>query len=107
MQFLKSLVIGLGVLIALGLGLLAWGFYHKTHDPAWRMQASGLAGKTPAMAPFGALNLDLPADCFIDLVEPDGDRLYLIIGPADHACARVVVVDAARGRILGTIKPGR
>ena len=107
MQFLKSLVIGLGVLIALGLGLLAWGFYHKTHDPSWRMPPSGPAGKTPAMAPFGTLNLDLPADCFIDLVEPDGDRLYLIIGPAEHACARVVVVDVAQGRILGIVKPSR
>jgi hypothetical protein len=107
MQFLKSLVIGLGVLIAVGLGLLAWGFYHKARDPGWRMLASGPAEKTPAQAAFGTLALDLPADCFIDLVEPDGDRLYLIVGPADNACARVVVVDVAAGRVHGVIKPGR
>ncbi|HEX9703152.1 MAG TPA: hypothetical protein VGA19_09885 [Rhodospirillales bacterium] len=106
MQFLKSLVIGLGLLIVVGLGLLGWGFYHKAHDPAWRMFGAA-PGKETAAASFGTVGLDLPVDCFIEQVEPDGDRLYLTVGPEEPACARVIVFDVARGRILGVIKPGK
>lgn len=112
MQFLKGLVIGLGALIFVGLGLLAYGFYHKARDPAWRMfppetsrQATGERAGAPAG--FGTVGLGLPAGCTIDDVAPDGARTYLIIGPEDGPCARVVVFDAAAGRVLGVIKPGR
>ncbi len=106
MQFLKSLVIGLGVLIIAGLGLLAYGFYHKAHDPGWRMFAPAGKATRPAAA-FGSVGLDLPAECAIYDVAPDGDRLYLTIGPEDGPCARVVVFDVAAGRVLGVIKPGK
>jgi len=113
MQFLKSLVIGLGVLIFAGLGLLAYGFYHKAHDPGWRMFTSHPAGERPAAsvaapaAAFGTVALDLPAGCAIDDVAPDGERAYLTIGPEDGPCARVIVFDVVAGRVLGVIKPGR
>jgi len=106
MQFLNSLVIGLGVLIFAGLGLLAYGFYHKTHDPGWRMLSSGAPGPRPAPA-FGNVGLELPAGCTIDDVSPDGERAYLTVGPADGPCARVIVFDVVAGRVLGVIKPGR
>lgn len=109
MQFLKSLVIGLGVLIFAGLGLLAYGFYHQARDPGWRMfPASGEHGRPAApSAPFGTVGLDLPAGCTIDDVSPDGERAYLTVGPADGPCARVIVFDVVAGRVLGVIKPGR
>lgn len=109
MQFLKGLVIGLGVLIFAGLGLLAYGFYHQARDPGWRMFPAAAPGEPPAApsAPFGTVGLDLPAGCTIDDVAPDGERAYLTIGPEDGPCARVVVFDVVGGRVLGVIKPGR
>jgi len=109
MQFLKSLVIGLGVLIFVGLGLLAYGFYHKARDPGWRMFSPPDAGGRPGASamPFGTVGLELPAGCTIDDVSPDGERAYLTIGPEDGPCARVIVFDVIRGRVLGVIKSGR
>ena len=109
MHFLKSLVIGLGVLIFAGLGLLTYGFYHQARDPGWRMFGAAAPGERPAgpSAPFGTVGLELPAGCTIDDVSPDGERAYLTIGPADGPCARVVVFDVVAGRVLGVIKSGR
>jgi hypothetical protein len=107
MQFLKSLVIGLGLLIFAGLGLLAYGFYHQARDPGWRMFSSGPSDQRPASPAFGSVALDLPAGCTIDDVEPDGERAYLTIGPEDGPCARVIVFDVVAGRVLGVIKPGK
>lgn len=112
MQLLKSLVIGMGVLILVGLALLAYGIVQKTRDPGWRMvspppaqPAPAASGAAPAARAFGDVNLRLPEGCAIEALRPDGERLYLTIGPAGP-CARVVVVDVARGRVLGTIKTG-
>lgn len=113
MQLLKSVVIGLGVLIFLGLGLLTYGFIQKATDPGWRL-FSPAPGAAPAAAPaaakpFGSLNLNLPKDCVIAAIRPDGGRLYLSIAAKDgrdagNACDRVIVVDTGLGRVLGTIK---
>ena len=117
MQLLKSLVIGLGVLILLGLTLLTYGFYQKTQDSGWRMfsspppAADALSGRAAAKS-FGTLDLALPEGCVITGVRPDGERAYLMIGPRGKSsegskapCNRVSVVDAVRGRGLGTVKP--
>ena len=116
MQLLKSLVIGLGALIFLGMTLLVYGFYQKANNPGWRMFSSQSAGGDPAAAaaPFGKLDLKLPEGCVIGRVTPDGDRAYIKIHP-DGAkrgtpqggpCNRIVVIDVVRGQVLGTIKPG-
>lgn len=114
MQLLKSVVIGLGILILLGMALLTYGLYQKTSDPGWRLFSrpapaayQAPAGATPA-APdakaFGTLGLHLPDGCLITQVRPDGGRVYLTIGPPGP-CNRIVIVDAVRGRVLGTIQP--
>ncbi len=107
MPLLKSVVIGLAVLIFLGLGLLAYGFIQKANNPDGRLLSSAPAPATDAAAwkPFGTLKLGLPEGCVIARVRPDGNRAYLTIGPSG-ACNRIVVIDIATGRILGTIKPG-
>ncbi|MDA1089881.1 MAG: hypothetical protein O3A85_06175 [Proteobacteria bacterium] len=105
MHLMKSVVIGLGVLIFLGLGLLGYGFIQKANTPDWRL-FSPSSSPTAALVttkPFGNLNLDLPNDCVIARVQPDGNRAYLTIGPSG-ACNRIVVVDTVQGRVLGTIK---
>ena len=114
MQLLKSVVIGLGILILLGMALLTYGLYQKANDPGWRLfsrpapaEFQAPATATPA-APdakaFGTLGLHLPDGCFITAVRPDGGRVYLTIGPPGP-CNRIVIVDVIRGRELGTIQP--
>ncbi|HJO75166.1 MAG TPA: hypothetical protein QGH84_08160 [Rhodospirillales bacterium] len=108
MHLMKSVVIGLAVLIFLGLGLLGYGFVQKANNPDWRLfspSSSAADGKSGAATakPFGNLNLDLPEGCVIARVRPDGDRAYLTIGPGGE-CNRIVVVDTVQGRVLGTIK---
>ncbi|MDA0306991.1 MAG: hypothetical protein O3B76_12040 [Proteobacteria bacterium] len=108
MQLLKGTVIGLGVLIMLAGGLLAYGLYQKSQDPGWRLFSSvpAPAPGPSASKPFGAVNLNLPEGCVIARVLPDGERAYLTIGPSG-ACNRIVVVDITTGRVLGTIQPGK
>ncbi len=115
MQLLKSVVIGLGVLIFLGLGLLAYGFIQKSSNPDWRLLSSAPAtdaDETPGAKPFGTLKLGLPEGCVITGVRPDGARTYLSIGSGGgnvtgDPCNRVIIVDPVRGRVLGTILPGK
>ncbi len=116
MQILKSLVIGLGVLILLGMTLLVYGFYQKANNPGWRMFSSQSVSGGPAApaAPFGGLDLKLPEGCVIGRVTPDGERAYIRVRPhgAERGtplggpCNRIIVIDVVRGQVLGTIKPG-
>ena len=116
MQLLKSLVIGLGVLILLAMTLLVYGFYQEANNPGWRMFSSPGAGGGPAAsaAPFGELDLKLPEGCVIGRVTPDGERAYIKVRPhgakrgtpLGGPCNRIVVLDVVRGRVLGTIQPG-
>ncbi len=110
MPLLKSVVIGLGVLIFLGLGLLAYGFIQKANNPDWRLLSSAPATGA-AWKPFGTLKLGLPEGCVITDVRPEGGLVYLSIGPESGSCNRIIVVDTSRsrgqGRVLGTIMPGK
>ncbi len=125
MRWLKSLVVVLGILIAAGVTLLAYGFVRKAQDPEWRLVdifVSPPAKRPPAtqpappgaavtakarapIAPFGTIDLGLPDGCVVVDVAPARKRAYLTIGPPGP-CHRVVVVDIAAGRILGTIRLG-
>ncbi len=125
MRVLKGLVIGMGLLIAVGMGVFAYGLYQKISDPEFTFfaepedrapagvpAAAAIPAATPtptatpaAVAPraaFGTIAVPLPAGCRLARVIPEGDRLYLRIGPAGR-CERVVVVDVATGSVLGTI----
>lgn len=103
MHLMKSIVIGLAVLIFLGLGLLGYGFVQKANNPDWRLFSPSSSAAPATGKAFGDLNLDLPAGCVIARVRPDGNRAYLTIGPGGD-CNRVIVVDTIRGRVLGTFK---
>lgn len=118
MRWIKSLVVVLAAMILVAVGLLGFGFYKRTSDPAWRLFGPSLAPAAPvkpaapaapptadAAAPWGTIDLGLDASCRIVDVKADGPRLYLTIGP-DAACHRVVIVDTDRGRVLGTVRTG-
>ncbi|MCH7693151.1 MAG: hypothetical protein IID50_06870 [Proteobacteria bacterium] len=119
MQVLKGLVIGMGLLIAAGMALFAYGLYQKIADPEFTFFPGDTGDEAPAAAPapadlaprlaapgaFGTIAVPLPEGCILARVIPEGDRLYLRIGPAGR-CERVVVVDVATGSVLGTITVG-
>jgi len=114
MHLLKSIVIGLGVLIFLGLGLLGYGFIQKTNNPDWRLLSSSSPPAHPsapeiATKPFAEINLGLAEGCAIAHVSADGARAYLTIAGSSLSgtCNRVIVIDTVQGRVLGTIKPGK
>jgi len=99
---LKSLVIGLGVLIVLGLLLVGYGFYRKSSDPDWKLIAPSTQApatvQTLTNTDFGELLIDEPDGCEIHSVTPDNGRLYVT------TCNRVYVIDAINWKILGTIR---
>ena len=111
MHMLKGLVIGLGILIVVAMAAIAYGLYHKSTDPDFALFSPPAADepgrrwrKNPPK-PFGELAVPLPEGCRIATIRPTrGRRLFLLIGP-EGPCERVVVVDIAKGAVLGTITP--
>ena len=100
MMMLKGLVIGMGVLIVLGMGLLAWGLYHKTNKPDDTALETSMPGAAVA---FGDIAIDLGDGCSIKSVVPDGNRLWLHVDGVSTSCHRVLAVELSSGRILGTL----
>jgi hypothetical protein len=110
MGALKSLVVGLGVLIVIATGALTWGLYRTATNPETRIFTETPSDGTTAAAaagapatPFGDIRVPLPAGCSIAEMRPQGARLYLRIGPTG-ACERVIVIDTATGTVLGTVR---
>lgn len=68
----------------------------------WRIVA--LAGGAGSARGFAETRLDLPAGCRILDATPGDGRLILRIGEGSN-CDRVMLVDPANGRLLGTIYP--
>lgn len=99
MGWLKGAVIGMAVLIAIGMGLLVYGVVTKTGP-----KKPALAGSAPQKA-FGTVTVPLPDGCRVEEIVPDGERVYLLVGPAGTpACDMTIVVDASTGRTLGTLR---
>jgi len=106
LKALKAIVIGMGILIAGAICLLAYGLYKKSVDPTWKLFGSprpviGEAANTPPAA-FGDVSLGLSPGCRIEDISASGPRAFVRIGP-DAACDAVIVIDLADGRILGRI----
>jgi len=106
MLLLKSLVIGMGVLIVLGMALLAWGLYHKTGKQEEPASLSSVAPPIAApMMTFGDVPVDLGQGCTIKTVIPDGSRLWLHLEGTAAQCQRVLAIDLTNGRTLGSVGP--
>ncbi len=91
MQALKVLVIGMGILIVLGLGLVAYGLVS-------RVSTKGAPG-------FGDVELALPPGCGLaDARAQDGRLVVRSDGPVERGCQQVFVIDIASGKILGRVR---
>lgn len=102
MRALKSVVIGMAILIALGMALLVYGLARPGWRPFANQPSGGAADPGASPAAFGDLRLPLPPGCSIADMAVAGQRLFVRIGP-DGACARIVVIDANTGNVLGTV----
>lgn len=106
-------------MIVVIMAVIVYGLYKKSSDPDFKYFSFG--GQTPADATasqpsatmhdgsaglknFGEVMVSLPDGCSIAGVTGDGQRLFLKIGPAEPKCQRVIILDAASGAIIGTIK---
>jgi hypothetical protein len=108
MPILKGIVIAMGILIVAGMGLLAYGVATKVRAPATAAAPSALP--QPSTAGFGTVPVPVPKGCTFGPLVADGDRAYLRLAPVGAAapapaCERIIVLDVARGRVLGTIVP--
>jgi len=93
MRALRILVIGMGILIVLGLILVAYGLVSRQSAEVRR--ASG----------FGEVTLPLPAGCDIAEAHARDDRLIVRVGgPAERGCQEVFVIDMANGKVLGRVR---
>jgi len=101
MALLKALVIGMGILIVLAMGMLAYGLISKTGS-----SPDMGAATTPAPAvtgSFGDITIPDAGHCRIDGTALDGANLIVTLGgPA--TCRRVVVIDTTTGAIAGTVR---
>jgi len=107
MQYLKALVIGMGILIILGVGLLAYGLLMKTKSPATQTESSS-SDEAGMSKGFGELALVGNAGCRIERATPDGRRLAIELAPASDktpalSCEKVVIIDMSAGTIIGGI----
>ncbi len=113
MRMLKSLVVGMGILIVIGMAALAYAVYFRSTNPDFVLFKSAAKpapdkgkGKMPneLPKPFGDISIELPRGCHIAEMLPDGagQRLLLRIGPPGQ-CERVIVVDVRNGTVLGTV----
>ncbi len=92
MQALKALVIGMGILIVLGLALVAYGLVGRSSK-----QDVGVAG-------FDTLKLALPPGCNIaEARVSDGHLVVRSDGPMERGCQQVFLIDMASGKILGRV----
>jgi hypothetical protein len=91
MRVLMGLVVGMGVLIVVGVAIVAVTIVHRMGGPGHAALAGGV--------------LDEPAGTHIAAVSAFGDRLAVVLqgGGPD----RVVVVDPATGHSMGVIRLAR
>ncbi|MHA1600182.1 MAG: hypothetical protein ACTSW2_05100 [Alphaproteobacteria bacterium] len=99
MRALKALVVFMGVLIAVGLGLLTYavigGLPFDRSSGSGDMQPGG----------FGDTTVVLPSGCVIaEAVVAEGTLVLRIDGPAERGCQLVILLDPESGRELGRVE---
>lgn len=112
MKALKALVIVMGGLILVGLAVVIVTVARRAGAPADRPEAAapGMppAGVSPPLAgaapfAFGAVRVPVPHGFAYDGVEAEAGRLLVRLRARDGR-GRIVVLDLATGRPLGTVE---
>lgn len=100
MRILKSVVIGMAVLIVFGMGLLVYGLAQRSVNGDVADDGSTERANRPA---FGDITLPLGDGCSIADMAVEDERLYIRSGP-EGDCAGVYVLDTATGALVGTVR---
>lgn len=91
MRALKALVVFMGILIAAGLGLLAYAVIGGLPDS----QPSG----------FGDATVGLPTGCVIaEAVVAEGTLVLRADGPVERGCQMIILLDPESGREIGRVR---
>lgn len=115
MKTVKAIVIAMAILIAGLMAALGYGLYRKAADPDFRFFTGETpAGEAAAPAPqpgttppgFATRDLGLPPGTEVRTIEAADGRLYIHVR-LQSGLEQVVVVDAARGTVVGTININR
>ncbi len=99
MKALKGLVAFLGLLLVVGLGLLGYGLYSKTHVKGAGTPVTASTSWTAPPAEFGTVQVPLPAGTRIEQMVASGDRVVLRL--AGGGPDRLLVIDPGLGRVAG------
>lgn len=107
MQLLKALVIGMGILIVLGMGLLAYGLLSKTSGPSSTADQPADESALNAKG-FGELALTGNTGCHIADTRTEGRRLIVTLAPLtpglpELACEKIVIIDMTAGTVIGSV----
>jgi hypothetical protein len=107
-RLLKGIVIGLGVLIAVGLAVVVATIINRAGQPKVMMLPA--ASSTNAIAPqmpivFGNKKIDLPPGSRLVDIRPDGDRLILRVRQVGGS-ETLVIISLTTGERLGSIDLG-
>jgi hypothetical protein len=101
MQGLKILVVVMGILIVVSMGLLGWGIYNRLAHRSVAEDETTPAATVRPSGNLGEVRIELPTGCNVVEMRPHADRLYLRTGPIG-LCEQIIVLDASKGRVLGT-----
>ncbi len=101
-KVLKAVVTTLGLLIVLSLGIVAYGVARKFTGPPETAAVTAAATAVAQPAEFGDVRIDIPPGARLAVSETVGNRLLLHFDMADGS-RRIVVIDLASGRRLGTL----
>ncbi|MBT3556575.1 MAG: hypothetical protein HN644_09775 [Rhodospirillales bacterium] len=99
MQYLKALVIGMGILIVLSVLLLVYGLLSKTSSNP----NTDATPMSDTMTGFGEIALQGNSGCQIAKATPDGRRLVIHLTGDDLGCQKAVIIDMSKGTVIGTI----
>lgn len=98
MQAIKALVIGMGILILVGLGILAYGLTSK-----FGSTMSGGAPAAPGNDAFGTIRASLPAGATVETVQVQDGAAVVHLSMPDGG-VQIMVFRLSDGRQTGTIE---
>lgn len=101
MALLKTLVIGMGIMIVGAMALLAYGLVAKTggNEPS----VAKTAAPALRLAEIGDIVIPGVENCRIEAVERDPDALTVTLG-GSGSCRQVVVIDLSTGTLAARIR---
>lgn len=102
MKALKTLVIGMGLLIVIGIALVGYGLTRSKPQPGATVADTQARTAVPeAKSGYFTSELPVPKGAHLEQVTAAGDRLVLRFSSPEGE--RLVLLDARTGQLAGTV----